>query len=112
MSWPDEAVTLLQTGQVTEISLDHDQSDDARGAGYDVLFWIEDAVHLRGFLPPSNRFGLMPHQCWLTHDLLEHNHGHNPHMGLLALLRTGLIYLDVHGVRSYVFDVRTGQFVA
>lgn len=50
--WPDEAVALLQTGHVTEISLDHDQGDDARGTGYDVLLWIEDAVRLRGFVPP------------------------------------------------------------
>ncbi len=50
--WPDEAVALLQTGQVTEISLDHDLGDDARGTGYDVLLWIEEAVRLRGFAPP------------------------------------------------------------
>ena len=50
--WPDEAVALLQTGQVTEISLDHDLGDDARGTGYDVVLWIEEAVHLRGFVPP------------------------------------------------------------
>lgn len=50
--WPDEAVALLQTGQVTEISLDHDLGDDARGTGYDVLLWIEKAVRLRGFVPP------------------------------------------------------------
>lgn len=31
--WPDEAIALLQTGQVTEISLDHDLGDDARGTG-------------------------------------------------------------------------------
>jgi hypothetical protein len=52
VSWPDEAVALLQTGQVTEISLDHDLGDDARGTGYDVLLWIEEAVRLRGFVPP------------------------------------------------------------
>lgn len=50
--WPDEAIALLQTGQVTEISLDHDLGDDARGTGYDVVLWIEEAVHLCGFVPP------------------------------------------------------------
>lgn len=50
--WPDEAIALLQTGQVTEISLDHDLGDDARGTGYDVVLWVEEAVHLRGFVPP------------------------------------------------------------
>jgi len=54
----------------------------------------------------------MAHQCWLTHDVLEHNHGHHPRMGLPALLRTGRIHVDVHAVRSYVFDLQTGQFVA
>jgi len=53
----------------------------------------------------------MAHQCWLTHDVLEHNYGHNPRLGLPALLRTGHIYVDVHAVRSYVFDLQTGQFV-
>ncbi|PUE06880.1 hypothetical protein B9Z51_13210 [Limnohabitans sp. T6-5] len=50
--WPDEAIALLQTGQVTEISLDHDLGDDARGTGYDVVLWVEEAVHLRAFVPP------------------------------------------------------------
>lgn len=50
--WPDEAILLLKTGQVTEISLDHDLGDDARGTGYDVVLWIEEAVITRGFVPP------------------------------------------------------------
>ena len=51
--WPDEAIRLLQTGAVEEISLDHDLGDDARGTGYDVILWIEEAVALRGFKPPK-----------------------------------------------------------
>jgi hypothetical protein len=50
--WPDEAVALLKTGQVAEISLDHDLGDDVRGTGYDVILWIEEAVALYGFVPP------------------------------------------------------------
>ena len=50
--WPDEAVALLESGQVQIISLDHDLGDDARGTGYDVIVWIEEAVCLRGFVPP------------------------------------------------------------
>ncbi|RKR43457.1 cyclic-phosphate processing receiver domain-containing protein [Paraburkholderia sp. BL17N1] len=50
--WPDEAIRLLQTGAIEEISLDHDLGDDARGTGYDVILWIEEAVALRGFKPP------------------------------------------------------------
>ncbi|GAB3358479.1 cyclic-phosphate processing receiver domain-containing protein [Lysobacter tyrosinilyticus] len=50
--WPDEAISLLEQGAVTEISLDHDLGDDQRGTGYDVIAWIEEAVALRNFKPP------------------------------------------------------------
>lgn len=50
--WPDEAIALLKAGQVQEISLDHDLGNDERGTGYDVVAWIEQAVHLHGFVPP------------------------------------------------------------
>ncbi len=53
MYWPDEAIALLATGDVEEISLDHDLGDDARGTGYDVILWIEEGVALRGFKPPK-----------------------------------------------------------
>lgn len=51
--WPDEAIELLKSGDVTEISLDHDLGDDDRGTGYDVVLWIEEQVALRGFVPPA-----------------------------------------------------------
>ena len=51
--WPDEAIALLETGEVTHISLDHDLGDDDRGTGYDVVLWIEEAVATRGFVPPA-----------------------------------------------------------
>ncbi len=53
--WPDEAIELLEAGGVTELSLDHDLGDDARGTGYDVIRWIEEAVALREFVPPMIR---------------------------------------------------------
>jgi hypothetical protein len=53
--WPDEAIELLRSGEVSEISLDHDLGDDARGDGYDVLLWIEQAVVNEGFRPPIMR---------------------------------------------------------
>jgi hypothetical protein len=53
--WPSEAIELLETGTVTEISLDHDLGDDDRGTGYDVILWIEEAVATRGFQPPIIR---------------------------------------------------------
>ena len=51
--WPSEAIELLETGQVEELSLDHDLGDDERGTGYDVILWIEAAVALRSFTPPK-----------------------------------------------------------
>lgn len=51
--WPDEVFDLLETGQVEELSLDHDLGDEVRGTGYDVILWIEEAVALRGFIPPK-----------------------------------------------------------
>ena len=54
VSWPDEAIKLLQTGDVTHLSLDHDLGDDKRGTGYDVLLWIEKAVALCQFIPPAS----------------------------------------------------------
>ena len=53
--WPDEAIALLEQGDVDEISLDHDLGDDQRGTGYDVILWIEEAVALRAFVPPLIR---------------------------------------------------------
>lgn len=51
--WPDEAIKLLETGDVELISLDHDLGDDDRGTGYDVLLWIEEQVYLNGFKVPE-----------------------------------------------------------
>lgn len=51
--WPEQVIDLLKTGQVTDLSLDHDLGNDGRGTGYDVLIWIEDAVVTSGFVPPQ-----------------------------------------------------------
>ena len=50
--WPDEAIELLRSGEVRELSLDHDLGDDERGTGYDVLLWIEEQVACHRFIPP------------------------------------------------------------
>lgn len=44
----ENAIALLKTGEVTEISLDHDLGDLTHvpeQTGYDVLTWIERAVY-------------------------------------------------------------------
>ncbi len=49
-----EAIAALAAGGVTHISLDHDLGDDQLfGTGYDVACWIEEAVALRGYVPPE-----------------------------------------------------------
>ena len=53
--WPHEAIELLKTGKVEEISLDHDLGDDEKGTGYDVVTWVEEAVVTQGFTPPIMR---------------------------------------------------------
>lgn len=52
VSWPNEVIDLLRSGEVAQLSLDHDLGDDARGTGYDVLRWIEEQVHTSDFVPP------------------------------------------------------------
>lgn len=51
--WPDEAIALLRSGEVTHLSLDHDLGDDTRGTGYDVVLWIEQGVAQHDFIPPA-----------------------------------------------------------
>ena len=50
---PDEMIRLLENGNITHISLDHDLGNDEAGTGYDVILWIEEAVATRGFNPPQ-----------------------------------------------------------
>ena len=54
----------------------------------------------------------MKHQGWLTHDVLEHNDGKNPRFGVAALLHTDTVWVEVHAVRSYAYDLHAGRFVA
>jgi hypothetical protein len=52
---PAEAIELLETGEVSELSLDHDLGlveGDRELTGYDVVAWMERAVATRGFEPP------------------------------------------------------------
>ena len=51
--WPEDAIELLKSGQVTHLSLDHDLGNDDRGTGYEVLLWLERVVAVDGFDPPE-----------------------------------------------------------
>jgi hypothetical protein len=56
--WPADVIHWLQTGTVTELSLDHDLEDTIQRperTGYDVVLWIEKQVKLFGFVPPIIR---------------------------------------------------------
>ena len=49
-----EAIAFLKTGNVTEISLDHDLGIELNsGTGYGVLLWIEEEVHTHHWVPPK-----------------------------------------------------------
>lgn len=49
-----EVIALLETGKVEALHLDHDLGDEEIvGNGYKVLVWVEEAVAMRGFVPPS-----------------------------------------------------------
>lgn len=53
---PTEAIELLRTGDVTELSLDHDLGlweGERELTGYDVVTWIEQAVAAEDFVPPA-----------------------------------------------------------
>jgi hypothetical protein len=44
---PEEAIALLESGEVSELSLDHDlglDRDEFERTGYDVLAWLEREV--------------------------------------------------------------------
>ena len=53
----EQTIELLKTGNVVELSLDHDLGQDKDGNdladGYDVLVWLEREVATNGFVPPS-----------------------------------------------------------
>ncbi len=58
--WPEELIDLLKTGQVDEISLDHDlgdvtylQENRKERCGCRVLDWLEDQVFNHNFAPPK-----------------------------------------------------------
>jgi hypothetical protein len=51
--WPEEVIELLKTGNVVELSLDHDLGDDEHGTGNAVLLWLEEQVVCHGFKPPK-----------------------------------------------------------
>lgn len=61
--WPSEVIALLETGQVTEVSLDHDLGDADQAklenrreiTGKVVLEWIEEQLIVHDRQPPVMR---------------------------------------------------------
>lgn len=49
---PEEAILLIKTGQVEEMSLDHDLGLTDDRTGYTVLKWLEEVVITEAFVPP------------------------------------------------------------
>ena len=58
---PEEAIALLETGDVTEISLDHDLGlvdGERERTGYDVLLWLEREVAEGRWVLPLPEIGV------------------------------------------------------
>ncbi len=49
----DEVIALLENGQVTDLSLDHDLGSCDTKSGYDLINWIEKKVMLEDWIPPN-----------------------------------------------------------
>lgn len=75
-----------------------------------IIHVMDDDPTVDNWLDHSHRW--MQRQGWLTHDVLEHNHGHHPRFGVAALLQTGTVWVEVHTVRSYAFDLHAGKFIS
>ena len=54
---PEEAIALLEGGNVASISLDHDLGENV-GSGYDVAKWIEEQAY----------YGNIPRLQWFVHS--------------------------------------------
>jgi hypothetical protein len=52
--WPKEAIRLLETSAVEQLTLDNDLEGNTHETGYDVTVGIEEAVALRGFRPQKS----------------------------------------------------------
>jgi Icc-related predicted phosphoesterase len=50
---PEEAIDLLKSHRVTDLSLDHDLGLNDDRTGYTVLLWIEEQCATTGFVPPA-----------------------------------------------------------
>jgi hypothetical protein len=48
-----DAIGLLKSNKVSEISLDHDLGDAINGTGYDVVLWIEQEIYMGNYIPPK-----------------------------------------------------------
>jgi len=53
-----EAIDAIASGQISEISLDHDLGPPEAGTGYDVAKWIEEQAYL----------GAIPKLVWSVHS--------------------------------------------
>lgn len=53
----------------------------------------------------------MKHQHWLTHDVLEHDHGTQSRLGVSELLRSQWVFIEMTAKRMFAFNLKTGAFV-
>jgi hypothetical protein len=96
----------------------YDELSNNSLAQQDPIFWkvtaqgVQDHARLDDYNWLGHKHPWMTHQGWLTHDVLEHNYGKHPRFGVAALLQTGTVWVEVHTVCSYAFDLHAGRFMA
>lgn len=98
----------------------YDENSDNILASQEPIFWPVTAegvqAHVMSDDPTHDNWldyqsPWMTRQGWLTHDVLEHNYGRHPRFGMAALLHTHTVWVEVHTVRSYAYDLHAGKFV-
>jgi hypothetical protein len=106
---------------IDETHPQYDEHSNNILATQEAIYWSVNAQSRRSDIRPDDieednwldyPHPWMTRQGWLTHDLLEHDYGKHPRFGVAALLHTQSILVEVRTVRSYVYDLQTGGFVA
>lgn len=78
--WPHDAISLLKTGSVTNLTINTDRGGQKRGSAEDVLDWLKGAVVEIGLAPPDikicannidqhKRMMSKVHQIYLNHRM-------------------------------------------
>ncbi len=99
--YDEESDNILATRQAIFCAIHNDGRHD------DSVFDADEVTNWLDYQHPW-----MTHQSWLTHDLLEHSYGKVPPPSVEALLNTTEVWVEIRTVRTYVYDIQAGRFIA